>query len=174
MSTGTTPKIGFVGLGHMGRPMAARLCEGGLSLFVADKDPVAIAGFTTAFTATAFAPQVPDGLEALGRECDMVITMLPDGEDVREVVLGTEGGGNIASGLGPGSILIDMSSSAPMATRSLGARLADMGIAMIDAPVSGGVARAEDGTLAIMVGGDGAIIETCRAVLELMGRSLLA
>ncbi len=179
MSTTTGPKVGFIGLGHMGRPMAARLCEGGLRLFVADKDPGAIAGFTTAFAAPAFAPpviapQVPDGLEALGRECDMVITMLPDGEDVREVMLGAQGGGNIGSGLGPGSILIDMSSSAPMATRSLGARLKDMGIAMIDAPVSGGVARAEDGTLAIMVGGDGATIETCRAVLDLMGRSILA
>ncbi len=166
-----SPRVGFVGLGHMGRPMAARLCQGGLSLFVADKDPVALAGFTKAFDV-----QVPEGLEELGRACDMVITMLPDGEDVRQVMLGTgDGDGdNIASGLSPGAILMDMSSSAPMATRGLGRELADLGIAMIDAPVSGGVARAEDGTLAIMVGGEGAIIETCRAVLALMGRSILA
>lgn len=174
MSTGTGAKVGFIGLGHMGRAMAARLCEGGYGLFVADLDPGAIADFTTAFAA-----QVPDGLEALGRECDMVITMLPDGDVVREVVLGTEGNGaqgkgNVAAGLGPGSILIDMSSSAPMATRTLGARLADMGIAMIDAPVSGGVARAEDGTLSIMVGGDGDIIDRCRPLLGLMGQAILA
>ena len=116
----------------------------------------------------------PSGsLAALGSRCEAVITMLPDGKAVRTVALGPgEAGECLAAGMSPGSVLIDMSSSSPVATRELGARLAERGIALIDAPVSGGVRRAVDGSLAIMVGGEPANVERCKPVLEAMGKQI--
>src|SRR5437868_10544772 len=144
------PRIGFVGLGNMGRPMAENLLKAGFGLAVADADPKRLAGLG----AKAL---LPASLAALGEMSDIVITMLPDGKIVRKALLGEadqeDGASNdgVLDGLEPGAVVIDMSSSAPVGTRALGAELAERGIALVDAPVSGGVKRAIDGTLAIMV-----------------------
>jgi len=156
-------RIGFVGLGNMGRPMAERLLAAGFALALADRDPARLAAF-------AGRAEAPATLAALGRSAEIVIVMLPDGAAVRQVALGP--GDCIADGLAPGSILLDMSSSSPVGTRALGAELAARGIALVDAPVSGGVKRAEDGSLAIMAGGEAAAIERCRPVFAAMGKQI--
>jgi 3-hydroxyisobutyrate dehydrogenase len=160
------PRIGFVGLGNMGAPMAENLLKAGFELALADADPGRLAGFATRAT-------LPASLAELGRASELVITMLPDGKIVRKVLCGAEGSNDgILAGLAAGSLVIDMSSSAPVGTRALGAELAARGVALVDAPVSGGVKRAVDGTLAIMVGGAAADIERCRPLLAAMGRDI--
>jgi 3-hydroxyisobutyrate dehydrogenase len=117
--------------------------------------------------------EAPGSLRAIAERCEAVITMLPDGNAVRAVVLGKDGAGDgLLAGLARGSILIDMSSSSPLGTRELGARLAEGGVEMLDAPVSGGVRKAEDATLSIMVGGGAQTITRCRPVLEAMGKQI--
>jgi 3-hydroxyisobutyrate dehydrogenase len=157
--------IGFVGVGTMGWPMATNLSAAGYRLTVRDANReqqhrfVAEHGGTPAERAAAFA------------EVDTVVTMLPTGMIVREVMLGWDGG--IASALAPGAVVIDMSSSDPMGTRELGAALAERGIALVDAPVSGALPRAMAGTLTIMIGGDDdGAIERARPLLETMGERL--
>lgn len=157
------PRIGFIGLGNMGRPMAERLLGAGFALAVADLDRTRV----RAFAGRAAAPA---SLAELGRGSDIVITVLPDGEAVRRVVAGP--GDGVLDGLGSGSVVIDMSSSSPVGTRALGATLAARGVALVDAPVSGGVRRAEDGSLAIMAGGDPAVVERCRPILAAMGKQI--
>src|SRR5690606_34135165 len=100
---------------------------------------------------------------------DIVITMLPDTPDV-EAVLGASDG--LLASMRKGSVLVDMSSISPVATRRFAAQLAERGVAMLDAPVSGGYQGAEAGTLSIMVGGDAAVLERCRPVLEAMGKTI--
>lgn len=157
--------IGVIGLGNMGAPMARRLAAAGYSLQVADGSQDAVQRF-----AATTACEHPRDLKSLAAQCGAVITMLPDGHIVRQVVMAVDG---LAAGLKPDSVLIDMSSSAPVGTRELAAKLAHKGIALVDAPVSGGVKKAIDGTLAIMVGGESAAIERCRPVLEAMGKVFL-
>ncbi len=160
------PRIGFVGLGNMGRPMAENLLKAGFELAVADADPGHLAGLGARAA-------LPASLVELGRLCDIAITMLPDGKIVRKVLLGDAGSNDgVLAGLAAGSLVIDMSSSAPVGTRALGTDLAARGIALVDAPVSGGVKRAIDGTLAIMVGGEAADIERARPLLAAMGRDI--
>jgi len=162
----TRPRIGFVGLGNMGRPMVENLLKAGFELAVADADPGHLAGL-------GMRALLPASLGELGRMSDIVVAMLPDGKIVRKVLLGDAGGNDgVLAGLKAGSLVIDMSSSAPVGTRALGAELAARGIALVDAPVSGGVKRAVDGTLAIMVGGEAADIERCRPLLAAMGRDI--
>ncbi len=162
----TRPRIGFVGLGNMGRPMVENLLKAGFELAVADADPGHLAGL-------GMWALLPASLGELGRMSDIVVAMLPDGKIVRKVLLGDAGGNDgVLAGLKAGSLVIDMSSSAPVGTRALGAELAARGIALVDAPVSGGVKRAVDGTLAIMVGGEAADIERCRPLLAAMGRDI--
>jgi 3-hydroxyisobutyrate dehydrogenase len=160
------PRIGFVGLGNMGRPMAENLLKAGFALAVADADPRRLASL-------GVRALLPASLAELGRMSGLVVTMLPDGKIVREALLGDEGGNDgVIAGLAAGALVIDMSSSAPVGTRALGATLAARGVALVDAPVSGGVKRAVDGTLAIMVGGADADIERCRPLLAAMGRDI--
>jgi 3-hydroxyisobutyrate dehydrogenase len=159
-------RIGFVGLGQMGAPMARNLARAGFGLAVADTDVGAVKRL-----AADVACDVPGTLRSLGAACRAVITMLPDGKAVRTVLLG-DGGDALATGLAPGSILIDMSSSSPVGTRELGRALAERGVALVDAPVSGGVKKAIDGSLSIMAGGDAATIECVRPVLAAMGRQI--
>jgi 3-hydroxyisobutyrate dehydrogenase len=158
--------IGFIGLGNMGRPMARRLVEAGYRLVVSDKNADAAQGFVTAHGAPA---SVAGSLAKLGRAVEAVITMLPDGKIVREVALGESG---FAAGLNEGSIVIDMSSSDPVGTRQLGAELKARGIHLVDAPVSGGVKRAEDGSLAAMVGGDAEAIDRVKPLLCVMAKQI--
>jgi len=157
------PRIGFIGLGNMGRPMAESLLGAGFALAVADRDRARVAPFAGRAAA-------PASLAELGRGSDFVITILPDGEAVRGVVGGP--GDCVLNGLAAGSVMIDMSSSSPVGTRALGELLAARGVALVDAPVSGGVKRAEDGSLAIMAGGDPAVVERCRPLLAAMGRQI--
>ncbi|MEW6672116.1 MAG: NAD(P)-dependent oxidoreductase [Thermodesulfobacteriota bacterium] len=158
--------IGFIGLGNMGRPMAARLAEAGFNLTVFDLNSRALKAFSRQYHAK---PAACAG--DAGRNTQAVITMLPDGDTVRRVVLEDGPGGrtSLLSAMSPKAVLIDMSSSAPGGTRELGRILAGKDLAMIDAPVSGGVARAKSGTLAIMAGGRKSQIKHCRPLLLAMG-----
>jgi 3-hydroxyisobutyrate dehydrogenase len=158
--------VGFVGLGKMGHPMVRCLSRRGYRILAHDLDAEAVR--RACGSAGAEAAQSP---RIIGESCDAVITMLPDGHAVRAVTLGKAGDG-ILAGLSRGKILIDMSSSSPVGTRELGALLAERGVDMIDAPVSGGVRKADDGTLAIMVGGEPGVIERCKPLLGAMGKQI--
>jgi len=161
-----TTRIGFVGIGNMGMPMAGRLVKAGWQICVHDTDPVKVKRFIEAHGGAGVAT-----LEEMARKSDVVITMLPDGHIVRSVALGATADGDcLARGLARGKVLVDMSSSSPVGTRALGADLAARGIALIDAPVSGGVKGAVAGTLAIMIGGDAALAQRLDALLAAMGR----
>ena len=158
-------RIGFIGVGNMGAPMAANLAKAGHDLVVCDADPDRAASVAAEINATA-------GGLAAAAACDAIVTMLPDGKVVRHVLLEADGGGVLA-GAKPGLVVIDMSSSEPSITRTTGAALADKGAALIDAPVSGGVPRAITGELAIMIGADDqAALATARPLLEVLGARL--
>ena len=159
-------RIGLVGLGQMGVPMARNLLQAGFALAVFDTNAQAVRSLCDA-SAGALAAS---SLRTLAQACAAVITMLPNGAIVREVVL--DGAHRLAVGLAKGSVVIDMSSSSPVGTRDLGAALAERGVALIDAPVSGGVKRAIDGSLAIMAGGDARVIDRCEPVLAAMGQQI--
>jgi 3-hydroxyisobutyrate dehydrogenase len=156
----TLPTVAFIGLGQMGRPMAALLARAGYPLRVYDANRQAIEA------AAAESATVCGTAAEAARGAAILVTMLPDGKVVRDVLLGA---GRAAEALARGAIVIDMSSSDPVGTRELGQALAAKGVTLIDAPVSGGVKKAVDGTLAIMAGGDAATIERVRPVLEKMG-----
>lgn len=158
--------IGFIGLGNMGAPMAHRLTAAGYRLIVHDKSHERLRSFHDRHPEC----QAPADLPALGRACDLVITILPDGDIVRDVLLGESG---VAAGLSPDALVIDMSSASAIGTRETAARLAERGIRFVDAPVSGGVKKAIDGTLAIMAGGDTETINRVRPVLETLGKIFL-
>jgi 2-hydroxy-3-oxopropionate reductase len=154
--------IGFIGLGIMGKPMAKNLLKAGHKLVVYDiqEEPVkelAHAGAT--------AGESPRDVAARN---ELIITMLPNSPHVKQAVLGKNG---VIEGAKPGSILVDMSSIAPLVSREVAAELASKGIEMLDAPVSGGEPKAIDGTLAIMVGGKEAVFEKVKDVLLKMGAS---
>lgn len=148
-------RVGFVGLGTMGLPMARCLAGAGFDVLGFDVDPAARQRGSGGGLATAVAV---DGLAAAGA----VVTMLPDGQAVREAILG--------DWLPPGVTVIDCSSSDPQDTVETAARLAAQEVAMIDAPVSGNPARALLGQLTLMVGGDDPIVERVQPVLEALGR----
>ncbi|MEC9368095.1 MAG: NAD(P)-dependent oxidoreductase [Pseudomonadota bacterium] len=160
--TGTTGPIGFAGIGRMGAPMVNCLARAGHKVLAFDPDRKALAQ-----VADIKGVSMASDLRSLGAACAIVITMLPTGAIVREAVLAT---GGIAEGMKKGATLIDMSSSEPVGTRELGAELEKRGITLIDAPVSGGVGKAKDGTLAIMAGGDSAAIDRVEGVLSAMGK----
>ncbi|HEY1283192.1 MAG TPA: NAD(P)-dependent oxidoreductase [Steroidobacteraceae bacterium] len=155
-------RVGFVGLGNMGAPMARLIAKAGYQVLAADASAQAVERF-----AASTPCERADSLKSLGSSCRVVITMLPDGKVVREVLLETNG---VVAGLAPGSVVIDMSSASPVGTRELATELAQRGIPLVDAPVSGGVKKAVDGTLAIMVGGESEPVARVRPLLEVMGK----
>lgn len=157
--------IGFIGLGNMGYPMAGHLARAGFRVLAHDLNRAAVERFCSEHSA-----QAAGSLQHLGAECDVVITMLPEGNTVRRVLMDQDG---VVSKLRQDTVLVDMSSSSPVGTRELASVLAGRGIALIDAPVSGGVAKAVEGKIAIMAGGDAASIEACRQVFETMGKLFL-
>ena len=159
--------IGFIGLGKMGEPMSRNLHKAGFKLALYDLNQSAVGRL-----AAEYGAETPATLAELGRQCRAGITIVPDGKAVRTIALGTPGGDSLVAGMARGSILIDMSSSAPPGTRELGQELAQRGIRLIDAPVSGGVKGAISQQLAVMIGGESADIEQCRAVLAAMGNKL--
>ncbi|MCF2052585.1 NAD(P)-binding domain-containing protein, partial [Escherichia coli] len=128
-----TMKVGFIGLGIMGKPMSKNLLKAGYSLVVADRNPEAIADVIAAGAETA------STAKAIAEQCDVIITMLPNSPHVKEVALGENG---IIEGAKPGTVLIDMSSIAPLASREISEALKAKGIDMLDAPVSGGEPKA--------------------------------
>ena len=155
-------RVGFVGLGNMGTPMAGHLVSAGYSLVVADANSAALDRFCDRVRCERMS-----SLHDMGESCPLVITMLPDGNAVQQVLLGTQG---TVSALAPGSVVLDMSSSAPVGTRELQQRLAKSGVWLVDAPVSGGVKRAVEGKLAIMAGGDTDAIARCQQVFAALGQ----
>jgi len=158
--------VGFVGIGKMGLPMATRIAAHGYALRAYDASAAALKALGAAAGVTP-----ATSLADLGRACDVVILMLPDSRVVRQVLYGE--GDALAARLKRGATVIDMSSSSPGVTRELGARLKQAGVDLIDAPVSGGVKRAIDGSLAIMAGGDAAVIARVKPLLLTMGRSVI-
>jgi 3-hydroxyisobutyrate dehydrogenase len=158
--------IGFIGIGNMGSRMAAHLVRAGHPVTVFDLATERARQFASEHQARA-----TERLADLAADADAVITMLPSGREVRDAVLDMQGGA-LASNLRRGSIVIDMSSAAPVGTRELGAELAKRGIGLVDAPVSGGITGAEKATLAIMIGGEPDAIARARPVLERMGNRL--
>jgi len=155
-------RIGFIGLGIMGKPMAKRLLQAGYEVVCYDIDPEPVRELVA-----AGASEGRSSKDVAGRS-DVVITMLPNSPNVEQAVLGQDG---VLAGAGAGTILVDMSSIDPTITKSIAARLAEKGIVMLDAPVSGGEPRAVDGTLSIMVGGPQEAFDLVRDILLTMGAS---
>lgn len=156
--------VTLIGLGQMGLPMARRLIEAGYKVRGADPaEPARAALVASGGQAFASTKDAVDGAA-------VVITMLPTGKIVRDVLLGAD---KLAQGLPKSTLIIDMSSSAPMDTTSLAEDLTAVGLTLLDAPVSGGVKRAIDGSLAIMVGGPADAVERVRPVLAAMGKSII-
>jgi 3-hydroxyisobutyrate dehydrogenase len=156
-------RVGFVGLGIMGRPMAKNLLKAGFQVTAYNRSPgprdeLAEAGADIATTPR----EAAEGAAA-------VITNVTDSPDVEQVILGPDG---IVEGAAPGTIVIDMSTISPAVTRRIGEALAERGVKMLDAPVSGGDQGAIAGTLAIMVGGDAEDVATVRPLLEAMGKRI--
>ena len=157
-------KIGFIGLGIMGRPMAKNLLKAGHELVVFDFNKEAVADLISNGAASA-----ETGKE-LASQCDVVITMVPNSPHVRAAVLGENG---VAEGAKPGTVIIDMSSIDPTESRAIGAELEKLGIDMLDAPVSGGEPKAIDGTLSVMVGGKKELFDKYYDMLMVMAGSVV-
>ena len=159
-------RVGLVGVGNMGTPMCANMIKAGWKVTVYDTAADKVKALVQ-----AHGPAAASDLTELGKRSDVVITMLPDGHIVRKVALGSKDGDDcLVRGLARGSLIIDMSSSAPVGTRKLGEDLRAHGIALIDAPVSGGVRGAVAATLAIMIGGEKAIADRFDPLLAAMGK----
>lgn len=157
-------KIGFIGLGIMGKPMSKNLIRAGYSLVVRDNNAENEAELAALGAVVAKTPQ------EVAAQVDVVITMLPNSPQVKEVCLGKSG---IIDGAAPGLVVIDMSSIAPLASREIEQALAQKQISMLDAPVSGGEPKAIDGTLSVMVGGEKALFERCIDILKVVGSSVV-
>ncbi len=155
-------KIGFVGLGIMGKPMAINLIKGGHELVVYDVVPESVKTLAEA------GAEAEGSAKAVAEKCKIIITMLPNSPHVKSVVMGQ---GGILEGACEGTILVDMSSIAPLASKEICEACLKKGVKMIDAPVSGGEPKAIDGTLSVMVGGDKAVFEQVYDILMLMGGS---
>jgi 2-hydroxy-3-oxopropionate reductase len=155
--------IGFVGLGIMGRPMLRNLLKAGHTVVAYGRTPARLDA------AVSLGAERGASNSDVGVRSDIVITMLPDGPEVEEVVLGPSG---ILSGSKPGSLIIDMSSISPLVSQKIGAACASKGVDFLDAPVSGGEPKAIDGTLAIMVGGSDAAFQKAEPILKCLGSSV--
>jgi len=162
MTTSTPQKIGFIGLGIMGTPMALRLIAAGHQLFV--------------FTVGKVAPEIAESsatvctnATGVAQRADVIIVMVPDTPDVAKVLFADDG---VAAGLSRGKTVVDMSSISPIETKEFARRINALGCDYLDAPVSGGEVGAKAGTLTIMVGGPEATFERIRPLFELMGKNI--
>ena len=153
-------KIGWIGLGIMGKPMAKNLLKAGYELWVNNRSqgPMEELAACGAHAATR---------KELAENVEVIITMLPNGPQVREVILG-----DVIKDMRPGQIFIDCSSISPVVSKEIAAALAEKGVEMLDAPVSGGEPKAIDGTLSFMVGGKQAVFDRCKDILGAMGASV--
>ena len=157
-------KIGFIGLGIMGRPMAKNLIKAGYAVVVCDVNRQAVEELRACGAESAATPA-----ETAEKAGTFIVTMLPNSPQVREVTAGENG---LLKGIRAGQIVVNMSYISPIASRELDALLREKGAEMLDAPVSGGQEKAEQGTLAIMVGGSAAAFEKARPILEKMGATV--
>lgn len=155
-------KIGFIGLGIMGKPMATNLLKAGHSLVVYDIHQENVDAAVRSGAAAAGSSR------QVGEECPVIITMLPNSPHVKAAVCGQNG---VLEGAGDGTVLIDMSSIAPLEAQKIEKECVKKGVRMLDAPVSGGEPKAVDGTLSIMVGGDRAVFAEVKEILLCMGAS---
>lgn len=156
-------KIGFIGLGIMGKPMALNLLKAGYPLLVLEKNKASHE------LVEAGAKSFPSG-KAIAQESDIVITMLPDSPEVEEVVFGHEG---VLEGIRTGTIFIDMSTIAPSTAKKLYEKMQEKGVEALDAPVSGGQVGAEAGSLSIMVGGSEQSFQRVLPLLKAMGKNIV-
>ena len=157
-------KIGLIGLGIMGKPMAKNMLKGGYTdLLVSDLNKAAVEEVVACGAKAATNKEI-------GESCDVVMTMLPNSPHVKSVMLGENG---VAAFMKPGTVFIDMSSINPVASKEIAAVLAEKSIEMLDAPVSGGEPKAIDGTLSFMVGGKQEVFDAYKPLLETMGASVV-
>jgi 3-hydroxyisobutyrate dehydrogenase len=164
-ATSRIPSVGFIGLGVMGEPMASHLSKAGHRMALYDVR----AGHAAALAARLDGASAAGSAAEVARASDIVITMVPNGEVVRDIVIGDEG---LLAGFQPGALLLDTSSSEPWLTRASGERLAGRGVAMVDAPVSGAQWGAQAAELVFMVGGAKHDVERVRPLLDVMGRAV--
>ena len=157
-------KIGFIGLGIMGKPMAKNLLKAGYELVVLDINKQVVDELT------ALGAESADTAAKVAANTKKIITMLPNSPEVKEVVLGKNG---LIEGASEGSVLIDMSSIAPLASREIAAALAEKGVEMLDAPVSGGEPKAIEGTIAVMVGGKKEVFDANYDLMMAMAGSVV-
>ena len=156
-------KVGFIGLGIMGKPMAKNLVQAGYELAVHNRSPEKAQELAREGATAAESPREVAG------QSDIIITMLPDSPDVREILIG-EGG--VLEGIEEGALVVDMSTISPVVTEELAAAIGEKGASMLDAPVSGGDVGAIEGTLSIMVGGSEANFERAKPLFEVMGKTV--
>jgi 3-hydroxyisobutyrate dehydrogenase len=157
-------RIGFVGLGIMGKPMARNLLKAGYALTVYSRRRETVEALIAEGAQGAYSPR------EVGERSTVVITMVTDTPDVQQVVLGSDG---ILSGLPSGGTIIDMSTISPTATREIAVATQTKGLHFLDAPVSGGEGGAIAGTLSIMVGGEASVFNTCLPILQAMGKNII-
>lgn len=157
-------KIGFIGLGIMGKPMSKNLLKAGYQLVVTNRSWAAVEEVVAAGATAANSPRL------VAEQADIIITMLPNSPQVEEVVLGQDG---IIEAARPGMVVVDMSSIAPLVSRRIADRLAEKGAELLDAPVSGGEPKAIDGTLSVMVGGKKAVFDKCYDIMKAMAGSVV-
>ena len=157
-------KLGFIGLGIMGKPMAGHLLAAGHTVHVYDVVPESVKELA------AKGAVASSNSKEVAQKSDIIIIMVPDTPDVEAVLFGKDG---VAEGVKRGSIVVDMSSVSPIATKEFAKKLAAMGVKMLDAPVSGGQVGAQNATLSIMVGGEPKVFEQIKPYFELMGKNII-
>ena len=157
-------KVGFIGLGIMGMPMARNLIKAGFEVVVYNRTT------SKAEQMVSEGAKKADSPKELATETPVVITIVSDTPDVESVILGENG---VIEGIKPDSVVIDMSTISPQATQKIAVRLREKGVHMLDAPVSGGEQGAISGTLSIMVGGDAEMFKRCQPIFEAMGKNII-
>ena len=156
--------LGFIGLGIMGKPMAGHLLDAGHTVHIYDIVPEPVKELAAKGAIAC------GSSKEVAQKSDIIITMVPDTPDVEAVLFGKDG---VTEGIRPGSILVDMSSISPIATKEFARKLNEKGVKMLDAPVSGGQVGAEKATLSIMVGGPSQVFKQIKPYFELMGKNIV-
>lgn len=156
-------RIGFIGLGIMGRPMSSNLLKAGYELSVFDINKEAVTALAAEGARAAASPK------EVAEHSEIIFTMLPNSQHVKEVILGENG---ILNGASKGSVIIDMSSISPVVSKELSVKAVNAGLSMLDAPVSGGEPKAIAGTLAIMAGGSESVFDSVQDVLHVLGEDI--
>ena len=157
-------RVGFIGVGNIGIPMAERILGAGLPLVVHDIREEAAAPLVRLGASWAASPR------AVAEQCEVVCTCLPGPKEMEEVVLGRQG---LVLGIDDGSAYVDFTTNSPTTARMVHRALSEKGVSMLDAPVSGGMEGAQSGDLTVLVGGDEATLERCRPVLEAIGKTII-